>query len=163
MAQRAATAAKESSEKIGEAVVKTRGGVEISGRVEVQFKEIVSVFGELDQLVRHVAEASSEQGRGITQVNESVGNLDRITQTNAAGAEETASASRHVTAQADGLKRAVERLVSIIGQDDLASSGVLVALPIDADGDDVRGRPVTASRTAAEAPAHRARPLVLRG
>ncbi|MBL9137970.1 MAG: MCP four helix bundle domain-containing protein [Verrucomicrobiales bacterium] len=162
LAQRAAGAAKESAEKIGEAVTKTRVGVEISGRVEVQFKEIVSVFSELDQLVRQVAEASNEQGRGITQVNESVGNLDRITQTNAAGAEEAASAARHLTAQADGLKRAVDRLVTIVGQEDSAPGRVRAASPVDTQDEEIGGSPVAAVRTTAASLSTRAQPVVLR-
>ena len=47
-----------------------------------------------------IAAASHEQGEGITQVNAAVSNMDKVTQANAAGAEESASASEELNSQA---------------------------------------------------------------
>jgi len=56
--------------------------------------------GKLQQLVNEVADASSEQAKGIEQINTAVSQMDKITQSNAASAEESASASEELSAQA---------------------------------------------------------------
>jgi len=88
LAQRSAQAAKETAGLIAGAITKTGLGVEISGKVAQTLNEIVSKVRQLDELVTEVAGASREQTEGITQVNIAVGQMDKVTQNNAASAEE---------------------------------------------------------------------------
>jgi methyl-accepting chemotaxis protein len=57
-----------------------------------------------------VATASEQQTSGVGQINTAVSQMDRITQSNAANAEESASASEQLSAQALELKEMVEQL-----------------------------------------------------
>jgi methyl-accepting chemotaxis protein len=58
----------------------------------------------VDDLVSEVASASIEQSQGIAQVNLAVAEMDKVTQRNAANAEESASASQELTGQAGTLQ-----------------------------------------------------------
>ena len=63
-----------------------------------------------------IAKAAKEQALGVTQVNVALGQMDRIAQSNAAGAEESATAAEELNAQAESLKLAVEQLESLVGR-----------------------------------------------
>jgi uncharacterized phage infection (PIP) family protein YhgE len=77
--------------------------------------EIVAKAREVDALVAEIAQASSEQSQGIGQVNTAVSQMDQVTQTNAAGAEESAAAAEELNAQKTVLKNAAADLLAIVG------------------------------------------------
>ena len=54
----------------------------------------------------------------MEQVNIAVSQIDKVTQSNAAGAEESASASEELAAQAQTLKGMVGELVAMVGRPD---------------------------------------------
>ena len=114
LAQRSAQAAKETADKIEGAIAKTEQGVQISGKVASGLQEIVQKVRAVDDLVAEVAAASREQSQGIEQVNTAVGQMDKVTQSNAANAEESASAAAELNAQAEALKDAVGRLLTLV-------------------------------------------------
>ncbi len=114
LAQRAAQAAKETAGKIEGAITKTAQGVAITDKVAASLQEIVIKAREVDALVAEVASASKEQTLGIQQVNGAVGQMDKVTQSNAANAEESASAAEELNAQAVSLKEAVASLLSLV-------------------------------------------------
>ena len=58
---------------------------------------------------------SDEQARGIEQVSTAVAEMDKVTQQNAANAEESASSSEEMYSQAEELKEMVVKLVSLVG------------------------------------------------
>jgi methyl-accepting chemotaxis protein len=62
-----------------------------------------------------VAGASREQTQGITQVNSAVGQMDKVTQSNAASAEESAAAAEELNAQAIVMKESVMELLQLVG------------------------------------------------
>lgn len=116
LAQRSALAARETSNKIEDAIRKTNQGVGVSEKVAVGLKEIIEKARTMDGLIGEIAVASREQAQGITQVNTAVSQMDKVTQGNAANAEETASAAGELNAQAAAQKTAVEQLVRLVGQ-----------------------------------------------
>jgi hypothetical protein len=118
LAQRSATAAKETAAKIEDSIVKSQRGVVISAKVGKNLEEIVGKVRQVDELVAEIAAACAEQSQGIEQVNAAVTEMDKVTQSNAAMAEETASASQELTAQTKALKDAVGFLVKMIEGDD---------------------------------------------
>lgn len=67
----------------------------------------------MDRLNGDIAAASKEQDQGIQQVNVALSQMDRVTQTTAANAEESASASTELTSQAANLKSVVVSLVRL--------------------------------------------------
>jgi methyl-accepting chemotaxis protein len=62
-----------------------------------------------------VAGASHEQTQGITQINSAVGQMDKVTQSNAANAEESAAAAQELNGQAAAMKESVAALLQLVG------------------------------------------------
>jgi methyl-accepting chemotaxis protein len=116
LAQRSAQAAKETALKIEGAISKTAQGVLMSTQVGHTLDEIVTKARQVDELAAEVAGASREQTEGINQINSAVGQMDRVTQANAATAEESAAASEELNAQATEMKRAVAELLTLVGR-----------------------------------------------
>ncbi len=116
LAQRCAAAAKETAAKIEAAVEKAAEGVEISGKVAFRLSEIVDKVRQVDALVASVANASREQSQGVAQINGAVSQMDKVVQANAAGAEESASASGELLAQTTALDRLVKDLQTLVGE-----------------------------------------------
>ncbi len=115
LAQRSAAAARETAEKIEDSILKSNHGGVICGRVETSLQEIVAKVRRMDELVAEIATASTEQNQGVGEVNKAVTQMDKVTQGNAANAEETASASEELSAQAREMDRAVQGLLGLVG------------------------------------------------
>ncbi|TAL47508.1 MAG: PAS domain S-box protein [Methylovulum sp.] len=103
LAQRSAAAAKQSSELIQNSVQKVRTGTEFVNETGVALNEIVGSVGKASEIVAQIASASSEQTAGIEQVNLAVGQLDEITQQNAALAEQASAASESMSEQSGNM------------------------------------------------------------
>ena len=114
LAQRSAQAAKETAAKIEGAIGKTRQGVEISDKVTQTLARIVTQIRHVDELVAEVAGASREQTQGISQINAAVGQMDKVTQSNAANAEESAAAAEELNTQAETMKQTVAELLNLV-------------------------------------------------
>ncbi len=115
LAQRSAQSAKETATKIEDSVTRSEAGVQISVKVAESFDEIVAKARQVDELVAEIASASNEQTQGIGQVTTAVSQMDKVTQTNAAGAEEAASASEELNAQAELMRESVRHLQELVG------------------------------------------------
>jgi methyl-accepting chemotaxis protein len=115
LAQRSAKSAKETALKIEDAISKSERGVQISGRVAASFTQIAGKTREVDQFVAEIALASSEQAQGIQQVSVAVSQMDKVTQSNAATAEEAASASEELNSQAVSVSQTVAELERLVG------------------------------------------------
>jgi methyl-accepting chemotaxis protein len=115
LSQRCAQAAKETAAKIEGAIVNTRQGVAISSKVAQVLNDIVANVRQVDELVTEVATTSREQTDGLTQINAAVGQMDHVTQSNAASAEESAAAAEELNAQAEVMKQSVAELLQQVG------------------------------------------------
>ena len=115
LAQRSAGAARETAEKIEDAINKTGEGVALSERVGKSLVEVVEEIRRLDELIGEVATACQEQSQGINKINSAVVTMDRIVQGNAAGSEESASAAEELNAQAMSLKESISGLQRLAG------------------------------------------------
>ncbi len=130
LAQRCASAAKETAGKIEDSVSKSQQGADISSEVAKNFTTIQDQIRELDKLVVDIASASNEQSEGIGQVTTAISQMDQVTQANAGSAEETAAAAQQLQAQAMTLKAAVKDLGQMVGgADPLASVDANPASP----------------------------------
>ena len=116
LAQRSATAARETAEKIESAIAKTNQGVALSERVAKSLTEIAEKVRQMDAVVAEVANASRDQSDGINQINTAVSSMDRIVQRNAASAEESASAAEELNAQAMVLRESTVDLQLSVGE-----------------------------------------------
>ncbi|MBW2305121.1 MAG: CZB domain-containing protein [Deltaproteobacteria bacterium] len=117
LAMRAGEAAKNTAVLIDGTVNKVKNSAEIVGKTNEAFEEVTASSMKVGDLVQEIAAASSEQARGIEQINKAILEMDRLTQENAASAEECASASRVLNNEAEGMKGTVDELLGIIGLD----------------------------------------------
>jgi methyl-accepting chemotaxis protein len=122
LAMRSAEAAKNTANMIEESVKNAKNGVDIAAEVGKVLEEIVQSIGKTTDLVGEIAAASSEQAQGIDQVNTAVAQMDKVTQQNAANAEESASASEELSAQAEQMNQIVQDLVNLVGGNKKAGS-----------------------------------------
>jgi len=114
LAMRAAEAAKNTNNLIEGTVKAVRRGGELTNLTQEAFKENAAIAGKIGQLIDEIASASEEQAQGIGQINTAVAEMDKVTQATAASAEESASASEEMNAQAHMMKDFVQELVSMI-------------------------------------------------
>jgi methyl-accepting chemotaxis protein len=121
LAQRSATAAKDTTALIEDSVKKAGAGNAIAEKTGKVLKEIVENVKKVAELIQEISAASREQAEGVQQVNAAVAQLDTVTQQNAANAEESASASEELAAQAENLGEVVEDLAHLVG---LSTGGV---------------------------------------
>ena len=96
LAQRAAGAAKNTSELIEGTIKKIKDGTVLVEKTNADFSEVASAVTKVTELVGEISAASSEQSRGIDEVSTAIGQMDKVTQGNAANAEEIASASEEM-------------------------------------------------------------------
>lgn len=75
------------------------------------FERITVSVKTVNELIAEIATASKEQSVGIVQVNDAVSQMDKVTQQNAANAEESASAAEELSGQAVKLKAMVDQFV----------------------------------------------------
>jgi len=115
LAMRSAEAAKNTANMIEESVKNAKNGVDIADEVGKVLAEIVQSIGKTTDLIGEIAAASSEQAQGVDQVNTAVAQMDKVTQQNAANAEESASASEELSAQAEQMNSIVQELVNLVG------------------------------------------------
>lgn len=114
LAQRSAQAAKETAELIENALQKSERGAHLSVQVAQGLGQIVTKARQVDELVAQIATASSEQSQGLTQIGLAFSEMDKVTQTSAANAEEGAAAAAELSGQADVLKEAVTQLTELV-------------------------------------------------
>ena len=103
LAQRSAAAAKQSNDLIQNSVQKVRTGTAFVNETGAALNEIVSSVAKASEIVAKIAAASAEQTAGIEQVNMAVGQLDEITQQNAALAEQASAASISMSEQSTNM------------------------------------------------------------
>ena len=115
LAMRSAEAAKNTSSMIEESVNNAKNGVAISAEVAKMLEDITGATSKVNGLVGEIAAASREQAQGISQVNTAVGQMDKVTQSSAANAEESASASEELSSQAVQLREMVQELLTLVG------------------------------------------------
>ncbi|WP_395401488.1 methyl-accepting chemotaxis protein [Pseudoduganella sp. UC29_106] len=100
LAQRSAAAAKEIKELIGNSVEQVNNGTALVQRAGTTMDEVVSSVRRVTDIMGEITSASREQSVGIDQVNEAIGQMDTVTQQNAALVEEAAAAAASMQEQA---------------------------------------------------------------
>ncbi len=107
LAQRSAEAAKEIKGLIGASVDKVEAGTHLVAEAGQTIGEIVTHAQKISAFINDITTAASEQSQGIGQVNSAVGQLDQMTQQNAALVEESAAAAENLRDQAGKLSAVV--------------------------------------------------------
>jgi methyl-accepting chemotaxis protein len=107
LAGRSADAAKEIKSLIGTSVDKVESGTKLVTDAGATMQEIVDSVRRVADVIGEITAAATEQSTGIAGVNQAIGNLDQMTQQNAALVEESAAAAESLRDQADRMKQAV--------------------------------------------------------
>ncbi|MDR6213576.1 methyl-accepting chemotaxis protein [Paracidovorax wautersii] len=109
LAQRSAAAASDIKGLISTSVSAVDGGVRHVEDAGKAMKEIVDSVQRVSDIIGEINSAAAEQATGIGQVNSSVGEIDRMTQQNAALVEESAAAAESLREQAARLSQVVQQ------------------------------------------------------
>ncbi len=115
LASRAAEAAKNTGGLIQDTTTKIDAGAELVERTNEAFRSVTESATRVAEIVNRIAGASKEQAEGVQRVNQILTEMNRVTQTNAASAEESSSASEELGAQAEEMKSIVNDLVALAG------------------------------------------------
>jgi methyl-accepting chemotaxis protein-1 (serine sensor receptor) len=107
LAQRSASAAKEIKGLISQSTERVEAGARLVHEAGTIIDDIVTSVHRVTQIVGEISAASAEQSTGIDQVNVAVGQIEEVTQQNAALVEEASAAAHAMAEQADSLRRAV--------------------------------------------------------
>lgn len=118
LAMRAAEAARNTSHLIDGTVKRIKQGSDLVVKTGEAFSEVAKGTHKVGELVSEIANSSLEQAQGIEQVNKAVDGMDKIAQRNAANAEESASTSEELSAQAVQMKDIVSALVRLVGENE---------------------------------------------
>jgi uncharacterized coiled-coil DUF342 family protein len=128
LAHRSAQAAKETSDKIESSIQKSHLNVQASTKVSdsinqlesksmdviASFEKIMEKTVSVDKVIDEIANAGREQSAGVSQINNSLSQMDKVVQSNAAQAEETAAASHEMLSQAESLMETVKNILTVI-------------------------------------------------
>jgi methyl-accepting chemotaxis protein len=128
LAQRAATAAGEIKTLINDSVTKVLGGSKLVTNAGTTMEEIVHSIDGVTKMMSEITSASAEQSQGIEQVNLAVGQMDEVTQQNAALVEQSAAAAEALEDQARNLSVAVSHFS--IGSSSRSNSTARKSTPV---------------------------------
>lgn len=107
LAQRSAAAARDIKTLISDSVEKVDAGGRLVNQAGATMSEIVRSITSVTDIMSEIAAASSEQTIGIEQINSAIGQMDQVTQQNAALVEEAAAA-------ADSLQKEAMALANVV-------------------------------------------------
>jgi methyl-accepting chemotaxis protein len=107
LAQRSAAAAKEIKTLVTASVESVEKGNELASTAGQTMASIVESVKHAAILVNGIATASNEQSKGIDEINRAIGQMDDLTQQNAALVEQAAAAAMSLRDQASSLSNAV--------------------------------------------------------
>jgi methyl-accepting chemotaxis protein len=154
LAQRSAAAAKETATSIEDSMQKSVHGVAISTEVATRFDDILHRAREVDTLIGEIASASTSQSQSIDMVLHAASDMDKVTQNIAANAEETASASEELNAQAISVDGIVVRLRNFVTYTPESEAPAR---------EEHRGSPAIAKPEPRRIKRHRPEPMTIRG
>ncbi|WP_231624997.1 methyl-accepting chemotaxis protein [Novosphingobium sp. AAP93] len=100
LAQRSADAAQSIKALITTSGEQVATGVELVRESGTRLEAIVRRIGEISALTGSIAGSASRQAANLTQINAAMGEMDRMTQQNAAMVEESSAATRSLAAEA---------------------------------------------------------------
>jgi methyl-accepting chemotaxis protein len=148
LAQRSAQAARDTTALIEGAIASSSEGSQRVAQAAESFAAITERVTVVKQLVDSVSVASGQQAHGIEQVLQGIRQMEKVTQTTAATAEESAAASEQLSAQAGVTMRLVERLETMVGHSDANSQAPAARRPGPVQSPRISMVPPVASRAA---------------
>jgi methyl-accepting chemotaxis protein len=115
LAMRAAEAAKSTANLIEGTVKKVKEGHNLVNQTNQAFSGVAKGTAKIESLIAEITTASNDQAQGVDQINRAAIEMNKVIQRVAANAEESASASEEMTAQAEQMMEYVSGLVALTG------------------------------------------------
>jgi len=109
LAQRSATAAKEIKGLISKSSVAVESGVDLVKSTGDALATIAGHVTDINDHITSIAMAAKEQATGLQEVNSAVGQMDQVTQQNAAMVEETTALTHRLSDETTHLTSLVQR------------------------------------------------------
>lgn len=109
LAQRSAGAAKEIKSLISASGAQVMSGVRLVGETGTALENIVEQVNALNNMVEEIAQSAKLQATGLAEVNIAMGQMDQMTQQNAAMVEQANAASQALSAEAGTLESLIGR------------------------------------------------------
>jgi methyl-accepting chemotaxis protein len=116
LAQKSAQSANSTRTMIERAIEQIATGHGLSQDVNRKLQTIVEHTGHFETVLAEVATASQQQGQTIEQMTKAIAQIDEVTQSNAAGAEESASAAEELQQRSHQMLAATQRLAALCGR-----------------------------------------------
>lgn len=107
LAQRTADAANDVKKLITSSAQQVENGVRLVGQAGETLDHIVERVSEITKLVRNIAGSVEEESLVLVQVNTAVGEMDQMTQQNAAMVEQSTASARNLAGEAESLAKLV--------------------------------------------------------
>lgn len=109
LAGRSAEAAQSTSTLIGHSTEAVHIGTEIADHTAKILSEVVNSIQSVVASIDNIAAVSNEQSDAVWQVSEGINQIAIVVQSNSTTAQESASASEHLSTEAVGLKQLVDQ------------------------------------------------------
>lgn len=122
LAQQSVEAARHTGNRLRESQEHSQVGEEVVREVAQSIAQVLSAVQIASRLAVAVSQSSLEQVRGVEQVNQSIAELDRTVQSNAAEADETLATSASLRDQAGQLGELVGQLEAMVGKSSSAKT-----------------------------------------
>ncbi|MFG6665520.1 methyl-accepting chemotaxis protein [Halomonas sp. HNIBRBA4712] len=121
LASRSADAAREIKALIDTSVTQISEGSTLVEQAGATMTDVVSAVRRVTDIMDEISAASQEQSDGIEQVSQAVGQMDEVTQQNAALVQQAAAAAASLEEQASRLEEAVAVFKVLEGQYDASA------------------------------------------
>ena len=115
LARRAAEAAGNTQKLIGTSLENIKTGGDYIRVATEAFGQVEESYASVAELIAGMADASSEQARGLTQITVSAQEMDRLTQRVAADADSAAQAAEQLSGESVKMKGLVVKLAGVVG------------------------------------------------
>jgi methyl-accepting chemotaxis protein len=109
LAQRSAEAAREIKGLIGASTGQVATGVEVVSETRDGLKRIMQRIDEVNAVVAEIASSAGDQASSLNEINVAVGQMDQMTQQNAAMVEQSTAASHAISQEAGELLRLIRQ------------------------------------------------------
>ena len=115
LAHRSADAARETAALIEESVSRAEDGNRKMKTVNDAVQSITEISAQVKKLLDEVNSGTQEQASGIRHIAEAILQMQKVTEANAAGAEQSAAAGGQLSTRSDQMKHAARELVVLVG------------------------------------------------
>lgn len=109
LAERSATAAKETTELINDSINRVQNGTQLASSTGEALNKIVVCVHEITDLIGSITLAAQAQAEDIRQIDEGINQISDVVQTTSATSEETAATSTQLSEQAGLLKAQIRQ------------------------------------------------------